>query len=362
MTDDDSTGREPAHCGSGPHPPIVVSDPGKLLAAIPHLLGFYPTDSIILVVRQADSLVVTVRLDLPADARSDRRVAAEAVASVAGCGAAGVVAFLVGDDLGANGVGVHSSLAAHLAVAFALSLDVIVDVYGVPEIAVGARWFEYGVADHTGVVPDPESSPSHVAAVTRGLVTRPSRAAVAATLEPDAADVLDRRAALIAAAAEQFPFDLDPLSTAAVEHVFRLVEGQIERAADRSGTLTDREVAELALALVDLRVRDWCIAFAIGEHAVAAERLWTELTRATPAPERAEPAALLAISAYLRGNGALAALALDRAEAALPHHKLASLLRTSLTQGLPPTTVRHLAERAQAARRDFLAEHQGDRE
>ena len=91
----------------------------------------------------------------------------------------------------------------------------------------------------------------------------------------------------------------------------------------------------------------WCT----GAGAAAAERLWLALVRATPAPERAEPAALLALTAYLRGDGALAGVALDAALNACPHHSLSGLLRAALDGGLPPELLRGVAEDAAAALR-----------
>ncbi|HWR46990.1 MAG TPA: DUF4192 family protein, partial [Pseudonocardiaceae bacterium] len=71
--------------------------------------------------------------------------------------------------------------------------------------------------------------------------------------------------------------------------------------------------------------------------------------RATPAPERAEPAALLALSAYVRGDGALAGVALDAALHACPQHSLSGLLRAALDAGLPPELLRSIAADAAAA-------------
>nr|BFE51216.1 hypothetical protein GCM10017745_46430 [Saccharothrix mutabilis subsp. capreolus] len=96
----------------------------------------------------------------------------------------------------------------------------------------------------------------------------------------------------------------------------------------------------------DPEVRDFAMSSALSEKAADAERLWTELTRAAPAPERAEPATLLAFSAYLRGNATVAALAARQAEAAQPGHRLAGLLRMGIAGGLPPAKVRDVVERA----------------
>ena len=71
--------------------------------------------------------------------------------------------------------------------------------------------------------------------------------------------------------------------------------------------LTDDEVARIALGPARRRrprpgARSWPWA----PDAAAAEALWTECTRRAPAPLDAAPATLLAVSAWLRGDGAMA--------------------------------------------------------
>src|SRR5262249_41157641 len=105
-------------------------------------------------------------------------------------------------------------------------------------------------------------------------------------------------------------------------------------------------VAEVASALCDHRVRDACLPWCSGPGAAAAERLWLALVRATPAPERAEPAALLALTGYLRRDGAPASVALEAALDACPHHSLSGLLRAALDGGLSPELLREVARDA----------------
>ena len=69
-------------------------------------------------------------------------------------------------------------------------------------------------------------------------------------------------------------------------------------------------------------------------------------TPARTEPEAAEPAALLAMSALLRGDGALANVALDRAERAWPGHAFAALVRRAAMAGIRPSVMREMLGRS----------------
>ena len=74
-------------------------------------------------------------------------------------------------------------------------------------------------------------------------------------------------------------------------------------------------------------------------YAGDAEQLWILLARNLPDPERVNAAALLGYSAYIRGDGPFAGIALDSD----PGHVLATLLDGALHAGLRPAEVRGLA-------------------
>ncbi len=109
-------------------------------------------------------------------------------------------------------------------------------------------------------------------------------------------------------------------------------------------TLSDDELARLAWALADLRVRDTLYALAVGENAVQAEALWALLSRTLPDPWRVEALVQLAFSAYSRGDGPLAGVALEAALSIDPTHRMAGMLDTALQSGLRPERIRGLAE------------------
>jgi len=93
-------------------------------------------------------------------------------------------------------------------------------------------------------------------------------------------------------------------------------------------------------ALRGPRFRDLALSTCAGPQAAAAEQLWAALARACPGEEAADPAALLAVCALLRGDGALANIALTRAREACPGHRLGAGLSAAIDAGWGPREVR----------------------
>lgn len=332
-----------------------IHTPGDLIAALPHLLGFHPVDSLLLLAIEHHDVALTLRTDLdgagspavPLDQLvlpMTRHPDATAVAVVVGGGAGDPPEDLPHDALVDD-------------------LDDTLSRAGIPLLlavwtratAAGEPWFDYHDAGTRGTVPDPGSTVLAAVKAVWGQVTYPDREAMVDLLAPDPPEALFRRAALLRRrTASPDP----PAGNATRARQCELIRAEVVRAATRKRPLTDEEVADLAHALSDPLVRDASLAHCVGEHAHGAEVLWTELTRASPAPHRAEPAALLAFSAYLRGLGTLASLALDRAVKACPGHRLSELLGEALDTGLPPARLRLLAE--QAAETDWWSEGEED--
>jgi Domain of unknown function (DUF4192) len=105
--------------------------------------------------------------------------------------------------------------------------------------------------------------------------------------------------------------------------------------------LDDKRVVALTRALQSPAVREAAVAACTGSRTDAAAALWAALTRGTPDPEAAEPAALLALIGLLQGDGALANVALQRAEAAWPGHRFTATLRSLAAIGIRPGELRN---------------------
>ncbi|GAA4007265.1 DUF4192 domain-containing protein [Allokutzneria multivorans] len=332
-----------------------LHDIADLVAAVPHLLGFHPTESLVLVCltrrKKRTRVGLALRVDLPAVA--DRQaVAAQLLAPVLGHGATRIVAVVVCPAKPGPWPAElpHAGLIAELDEAFAAAEIRVRHAVWAESIVDGAAWRCYDEPDCGGTLTDPATNPVAAATTLAGNVTFASREEMRALLDPDPPDALARRTALIDALLDGSA-GVTPPGFDGPEAALRTVHDTIEATAEHRLQLSDEDVALLAMGLAHHSVRDACLATVLGDRAEAAERLWLELTRAVPGPERAEPAALLAYASYLRGDGALASMALEVAETADGSHRLTRLLRVALDTGLPPDQVGLLAL-------DGVAQHQ----
>ncbi|HEY4454991.1 MAG TPA: DUF4192 domain-containing protein, partial [Pseudonocardiaceae bacterium] len=316
---------------------IRITESADLLAAVPHLLGFHPVDSLVVIGlhgQEPMNIGLTLRVDLPPPQHYDL-LAEQLALPLAERETDSAVLIIIGavPDAPTSDPPCRA-LMVHLEAAFADVGIAVVHRLWAPRVAKGIRWCCYDDTDCGGRLPDPTATPLAAAAVVAGTVTMPSREAVVATLAPDSPTTLARRGKLLEAVSggtepgdDSVALGLDRLTT---------VRAAIDSAIDEPPILTDEDVLVLMDALADHRVRDACLIQEDEEHRLGAERLWTALVRATPSPERAEPASLLAFYTYLRGDGVLTGIALEQAEKADPGHRLTVLLRESLQSGLPP--------------------------
>jgi hypothetical protein len=110
------------------------------------------------------------------------------------------------------------------------------------------------------------------------------------------------------------------------------------RAYRNGGSITSHDqLAWLAFTLDIPQVRDAAWQPMNPAHRHAHQRLWTTLTRLAPPGHVTAPAALLAFTAWQDGDGALANLALDRAQADSPGDDITRMLRAATISGAPPS-------------------------
>lgn len=326
---------------------VRLSDPAELIAAVPHLLGFHPRDSLVVITLQGRRLGLTLRTDLAAEGCEDD-LAEHLVVPIIRQRPSGAIVLVVGGRSDSADLPHRRAVDAVDDALAAADIPVVHAVW-TSSTSPGDTWCCYDEAGCAGTVADPGRCAIAAASVAAGVVAFDSREQLAELLAPADPVVLDRRARLLDADDAHHPLD---------EVTMRQRRALLERlhsdAARAALTLDDTTVVEAASALSDHRIRDACLGWSAGDGAAAAEQLWLALVRATPAPQRSEPATLLGLAAYLRGDGALAGMALQAALEACPEHSLACLLRTALDGGLEPATLRAIAVEAAADARAGL--------
>jgi Domain of unknown function (DUF4192) len=318
-----------------------LNRPGAVIAALPAVLGFVPEKSLVLISIDDGELGSVMRVDL-SEALADRIGPLAEVASAAAPEAA--IAVIVDAD----GAGCpmcndeYRDLCATLTEELSQRDIVLWAAHVVDRVAAGGRWHCVDGCGSGGVIDDPSASPLAVAAVLDGRRLYARRADLQAVIAVDERAHSAALAELIGehAASREAAHRADPSAC-----VRRDVEAAMAAAARVGGgqQLSDADLARLACALGDVEVRDTLYALAVGQNAGEAESLWALLSRSLPTPRRVEALVLVAFSAYVRGDGPLAGVALEAALRCQPDHRMAGMLDTALQSGLRPEHIRELA-------------------
>lgn len=331
-----------------PSTTIRINEPGELIASVPGLLGFPPTRSLVVLCLHGPSAVrvgLAVRIDLPDPRRIDPRgvaAMAEQISVLCARQQAGAVTVIVVEDRTAGLALPHRGLLA--AVRHGCE-EVGIEVraaHTVERIVAGAVWHAYDqIGAASGRLPDPQASVVSAEHVVRGRTIYGDRTELAELVRRDADSL--RYVGLLDAALDTALLAREMSGERALRADLEAVLTAVAQVGNEE-TLLPEQVARLGAALADPLVRDGCFGLAVGEHADDAQSLWLQLCRALPDPERAEAAVLVAYSCYVRGEGPLAGIALRAALDSVPGHRMASLLDTALSAGLPPEAVRELAD------------------
>lgn len=322
---------------------LRLTAPPDIVTAIPALLGFYPAESLVLVsIGMADGPYVrfTLRIDLPPPGAS-----AEVARDLVGIDALResneilVVVVGGGGPPGRRGRPPRAELVTAVAAQCERAGIPLRASVWVAEIAKGARWSCYGGCHCAGSLPDPACAPITAEMVADGKVIYADRAEVERLVMPGHEPTLARRSELIELYLDKMEREGRELPFGGAEGL-ALVTRWVDAAATELPPLTDEDVLSLGLALSDPLVRDVCLGLTFGSSAEPARRLWAALVKELPDPEVAEPAVLLAFSAVMRGDSAVATVALERAQLAWPGHHLSAMFLDALSSGASPAMLR----------------------
>ncbi|MCW2766863.1 MAG: hypothetical protein JWO11_2822 [Nocardioides sp.] len=297
---------------------LTARSPEDVLAIVPVVLGFVPSDSVVMLTFGA-AHTFHARVDLPDDP-DDLTDLVDALLEPARHHRVRRVVFVVYSTDPRLARRVRRALTG----SFERSGVDVVDVLR----ADGERWFPLA-GGHPGVpargVPyDVTAHPFLAQSVLEGQVTHGSRDELAAMLEADP----DGVRAVTEALGDPAPpcdDDADWVRAMVAQHV-------------TDGTTPDpADTARLLAAIADRTTRD--VAWTLMTQDTAREhvRLWTDVVRRAPGPLVPAPAGLLGFAAWLSGHGALAWCAIDRCIEADPDYTMASLIAQVLTRAVPPS-------------------------
>ena len=316
----------------------TLTSPHDLLAAIPFLIGYHPTDSLVLVSLKDEAVGMAMRVDYPHKSDSNEFVnSCDLLVShlTRECAdGALIVAYSPADRN--DGLEILDQIAASLARA-GISLQESLLIFR-------NKWRSVLCTDRECCPLDGRELPE----------IRASRIAVEQIAEgrrlpfSDLAELEDSISTLPLAHDEYFisavvgnrvdseSDDIQQIQREGAVGVIDLVSRFIAGSMGQD-FVQDQEISAKVLGkLSDIQIRD----FALGSHNDATLEIywtmWRYLTRIAPSGFIAPVASLLAAVSYEKGDGALAHRALDRALRDDPAYSLALLLRRVFTAGWPP--------------------------
>ena len=318
---------------SSPIPDRVrLNDLNDLANAVPYMLGFYPTDSLVAIALRGprDRLSFTMRLDLPVP--EDYGHVAEMTAARMKHARADAVMLFIYTDASDRDRGLPERQL----------VEAIDDALSIPLrdallIDAGRTW-SYLCRDELCCPAEGQlirsDSPGVIALAAanalHGNVVLPDRDALVATTAAVGGITAESMVQAIARV------DLDELCDR--DDLLHELCGQI---SERSGTLTHDEAAALVVKLHDIQFRDEVIS-RLAARDDTLERLVADVARLAQPPYDAPAAAVLAMSAYLRGDGVVAGAAAERALATDPSYSLAQLVLDCLARQLDPAAARQV--------------------
>lgn len=303
---------------------LVARGPEDIIAFVPVAIGFVPQTSVVMLTLGPPTGAFHARVDLPEDPGDVDQVV-DSLLRPARRHRATAVVFVVYDD----DTAVADEAAWSLTEAFTDAGIEVLEVLRVHD----HHWFAVRPgrepSAYAGVPFDPSTHPFTVQAVFDGRVTHASRAALQASLDTDHAAASVTRQALAR---------VGPLDAAGVR--------SLVQAHTRAGTTcSPAELAALGLAVAEAALRATALEGLVRSRAQAHVDFWSDAVRRLPDHLLPGAASVLALAAWLHGNGALAWCAVDRCRRVDPHHPLAGLVADLLEHAVSP----HLWERVRGS-------------
>lgn len=319
---------------------LTLSSPDAFLAAVPHLLGFPPRDSVVLVGLGEDgsgreSIRLVQRFDRPGANLGGAELTGLAQAAAVPMRAAGsnsvIVAVFGDENPTVNGVMPSTTL-----------VDALVDELDDAGIWVKDTLYTDGASRWSYGCDNPDCCPIAGAPISDELRTMMAAefAGVGAAMVPSRQSLVDdvaRDSVRVGEVAKHLP---------AAEAPSDGLEAWRDRAIAEISSLRSNPnpspaaTAQVLTGLADVRVRDTAL-WELAQDPKGRDNVISALTLATrSAPDGyvSPVATTLAIQQWTQGDGARANACLDRSAADDPSYSLAQMVGTAIGRGLPPSS------------------------
>lgn len=326
-------------------PTVRVDSPAEALALVPYLLGFHPASSLVAVAVTDPTVVGLAHMNLATDGLT-----------LSAATALHRIAALMSDRAATSAILIGYGTAAQAGPSLRAATDVL-DAAGIPvrqtlRVEAGRYWLS---VDGTPVGPpqgrpfDPSTSVAAATATAAGLVALPDRETLAARLSPVTGPARTRMITATSATARAL---LDLIKTAtgddgpdadtsphtpagdALLSFGRTVLAQAQQHYQTRTPADDEQVAAVTVLLALPQVRQFAAHHATGTSWEI--DMWTDMTRRAEPEFVTGPAILLALCALQTGDGALANVAVERAQQTDPGNQTVNLLATAVHAGIDP--------------------------
>ncbi len=317
-----------------------LGQPSDLLAMIPFMLGFHPSESLVVVAMKDTHVAFAARDDLPplgCDPPPEQTRYLVDVVRRQRCNRVLLVGYGPEEQVSPTLAGLTSAFhETGVTVLESLRAD-------------GGRYWSYLCANERccpsqGTPYDVSTSEVAAAWTLEGRVAWRDRAEYEGQIRPVTGSVREAMARETVTAHQR----LIALLKAAddEEHAAAMLNSAghlaIASALDRQlngEPPTNEQAAWLSVLLQSVAIRDIAWGLIRGNETELRQHrtLWQEVLRRAEPDLVAAPASLFAFAAWRDGDGAIARLALERALDADPEYRMANLLYQALTAGVPPS-------------------------
>ena len=300
---------------------VHVSRADEMILVVPHMLGFWPDRSLVVVLVVDGRVEVTARADLDCGPLELAEVIRPMLVRYPSHRA-----LLIG--YGPRGEVDPAVAAAEML----FSPETLVDALGTD----GHRWWSRAGAG--GRISSRELR--EMARTLPALADRllPDRSALERSFAGPAAGRQDALAARLGERA------LDVAALGRAERMGRVADLiRHAVAGDEPSGLDDEQRLELGALVQDIAARDTAWMSITREEAPEHLALWRSVVELTPSPQAPPVLCLAATAGWLAGNGAIMNICLERALDIQPEYSLARLLTDVMRQAIPPTAWDHLA-------------------